>query len=107
MTLGKEQIMPTKTVELLGITIDNKLNFNEHITNLYKKANQKLHALARISKYLAKDKLRIIMNTFVKSQYNYFPLIWMFHSRILNNKINKLHERALRLVYKEENLTFE
>ena len=31
----------------------------------------------------------------------------MFHSRILNNKIKKLHERALRLVYKNENLTFQ
>ena len=31
----------------------------------------------------------------------------MFHSRTLNNKINKLHERALRIVYKNENLTFQ
>ena len=30
----------------------------------------------------------------------------MFHSRSLNNKINKLHARALRLIYKDENLTF-
>ena len=47
------------------------------------------------------------MNAFVKSQFNYCPLIWMFHGRILKNKINKLHERALRIVYREENLTFE
>ena len=33
--------------------------------------------------------------------------MWMFCSRILNDKINKLHERALRLVYKNENLTFD
>ena len=31
----------------------------------------------------------------------------MFHSRTLNNRINKLHERALRLVYKDQHLTFE
>ena len=31
----------------------------------------------------------------------------MFHNRTLNNKINRLHERALRLVYKDENLSFE
>ena len=30
----------------------------------------------------------------------------MFHSRILNNKINKLHERALRIVYKTTHLSF-
>ena len=39
------------------------------------------------------------MKTFIDAQFNYCPLIWMFHSRTLNNKINKLHERALRLVY--------
>ena len=39
------------------------------------------------------------MKAFVISQFNYCPLTWMFHNRTLNNKINKLHERALRLVY--------
>ena len=47
------------------------------------------------------------MKTLIQSQFNYCSLTWMFHSRILNNKINKLHERALRLVYKNENLTFQ
>ena len=47
------------------------------------------------------------MKTFIQSHFNYCSLTWMFHSRILNNKINKLHERALRLVYQNENLTFQ
>ena len=47
------------------------------------------------------------MQTFIQSQFNYFPLTWMFHNRTLNNKINKLHERALRIVYKNDNFTFQ
>ena len=93
--------------KLLGITIDHKLNFNEHVTKICIKANQKLHALKRIAKYLDSEKLRIIMKTFIESQFNYCPLTWMFHSRQLNNKINKLHERALRMVYKNSNLSFQ
>ena len=54
-----------------------------------------------------KEKLRILMKTFIDTQFNYCPLIWMFHSRTLNNKINKLHERALRLVYKDCISSFE
>ena len=107
ISIGNASIETSNTIELLGIIIDNKLNFNEHISNLLKKGNQKLHALARISKYLDKDKLRIVMKTFIQSQFNYCPLIWMFHSRIMNNKINKLHERALRIVYNNNNLTFQ
>ena len=47
------------------------------------------------------------MRTFIESQFNYCPLIWMYHSRDLNRKINKLHERALRVLYKDKHLTFE
>ena len=54
-----------------------------------------------------KDKLKVLMKAFVQSQFGYCPLVWMFHGRVLNNKINRLHERDLRLVYKETNLSFE
>ena len=47
------------------------------------------------------------MKTFVQTQFNYCLLTWMFHNRTLNNKINKLHERALRIVYKNDDLTFQ
>ena len=107
LTLGNESIEASNTVELLGIKLDKSLNFIEHVSDLIKKGNQKLHALARISKYLNQDKLKIIMTTFIQSQFNYCPLTWMYHNRTLNNKINKLHERALRIVYKNENLTFQ
>ena len=52
------------------------------------------------------NKLRIIMKAFIESQFGYCPLIWMFHSRTLNNRINKIHERALRLVYNDNISTF-
>ena len=45
------------------------------------------------------------MKAFITSQVSYCPLIWMFHSRNLNNKINRIHEGALRLVY-QNNLSF-
>ena len=106
ITLGNEVIESVDSVELLGIQIDNCLTFNNHILMLCKKGNQKLHALARVSKYLKPDKLRIIMKTFIESQFNYCPLIWMFHNRTLHTKINRLHERALRIVYRNDELTF-
>ena len=45
------------------------------------------------------------MKAFITSQFSYSPIIWMFHSRKLNNKFNRIHERALRLVY-QKNLNF-
>ena len=101
-------IVPNETqVELLGVKIDDTLVFDSHVGNICKKASNKLHALARISGYLDLDKRRILMNSFFMSQFSYCPLIWMFHSRTLNNRINRLHERTLRIVYQDSVSSFE
>ena len=92
---------------LLGITIDSNLSFNKHINNLCKKASPKLNALARIAGYMDFPKRRLIMKAFIASQFGCCPLIWMFHSRALNNKINSIHERALRITYNDRTSTFE
>ena len=76
------------------------------ISNICKKASLKLHALARVAHLMKRDKLRLLMKAFIESQFSYCPLVWMYHSRTLNNKINKLHERALRLVYRDYDLSF-
>ena len=49
----------------------------------------------------------ILMNAFFKAQFNYRPIISMFHSRCLNIKINKLHERCLRMIYIDNCWNFE
>ena len=99
-------IRSSSSKKLLGVLTDNKLTFNKHVSRLCKKESNKLHALARISKYMTKHKLRTIMNALFTSQYAYCPLAWMFHNRALNNKINKLQERALRLVYNDNTSSY-
>ena len=95
------QITDSKREKLLGITIDNILSFNEHVSGLCTEVGQKLHALARVSKYMNTDKLRLIMKAFINAQFGYCPLVWMFYSRSLNNRINKFHEREIRIVFKD------
>ena len=97
--IDNSYIKSEKEQVLLGITIDFNLTFENHINNICKKASQKLNALARVAPYMNMQKRRIIMKSFVTSQFGYCPLIWMFHSRRLNNKINSIHERALRITY--------
>ena len=102
-----ETIKGEKSVKPLGINIDNKLDFTNHVSKLCKKVSHKLHALTRISHFMSTAKLRMVMKAFIESQFGYCPLVWMFHSRTLNNRINQLHERALRLVYKDSKSSFE
>ncbi len=93
--------------KLLGVTLDKKLSFKTHVNNLCKKASQKLHALARVSRYMEKPQLELTMTSFVMSHFSYCPLVWMFHDRKSNNKINKIHERALRIIHKDSTSNFE
>ena len=84
-------IQNVSTEKTLGTTIDNKLTFKNHFENICKKANQKLNVLARITKFTSPCQ-RIF---FIKSQFSYCPLIWMFTSKGLNKKINRIHEKSL------------
>ena len=92
--------------KLLGVKIDNKLTFDYHVFNMCKKANRKINALARIAPFINLNKRRILMNSFFRSQFNYCPLIWMCHNRTNNRKINRLHERCLRIIYNDKQSSF-
>ena len=89
----------TCSENFLGIKIDNKLTFEEHVEGLCKKASQKVSAVARISSLMRFEQRKCIINSFIISHFSYCPLVWMFHSRRLNNRINHIHERALRIIY--------
>ena len=70
------------------------------------KSNRKINALARIAPLLNISKRHILINSFVSSQFKYCPLIWMCHSRANNRKINRLHERYLRIIYNDKQSSF-
>ena len=53
------------------------------------------------------QKHRMIMKLFVTSQFGHCPLIWMFHSRALINKINSIHDSSLRITHNNKKSTFE
>ena len=105
--VGDERIWESQSEKLLGMIVDKKLSFDLHLRTLCKKVNQKVSALARVVQILPFHKRHLIMKTFIESQFSYCPLVWMFCSNTMNNKINHIHERALRLVYQDYSSTFE
>ena len=74
---------------------------------LCKKADRKLSALSRISNYMSFEKKRPLLKVFVESQFGYCPLNWMFYSRTTNSKINHIHEKSSRIMYKDNICSFE
>ena len=88
-------IASSPSEKLLGITLDSELKSEEHVNKICNIVNKKLNVLHRIGSHMSLEKRKMLLRTFMESQFNYCPLIWMFHSRTLNNKINRLREKAL------------
>ena len=93
-----------KIVKLLGVTVDNKLSFEPHLNLLCKNVSQKIHALAKVSKFISRKETK---SYHVAVQLLSFGIHVMCHSRALNKKMNKLHERALRLVNDDRQSKFD
>ena len=100
-------ITNSKSEKLLEVKFDNKLFFDDHISELCKKASRKIHALSRVASYMNISKKCILMNAFFKSKCSYCPLVWMCHSRANNDKINRLHESCLRIIYSDKQSPFK
>ena len=79
----------------MGITFDSDFAFEEHINKLCRKAIQ------------TQRKKRLLFETFIMSQFNYCPLVWMCHSSGPHTKINNIHKRALRIVYQDKKSTLQ
>ena len=96
----------SKTKVLLGKTIDHELKFDDHVNYLCKKASLKLNTFARIVPFMNVSKKQIVVKSFIETQFGYCHLIWMFHSRGLNNKIKRIYERALRITYDDKSRSY-
>ena len=100
-------IASSPSENLLGITLESELKFEEHINKICIIVNKKLNALHRNGFHISLDKRKMLLGAFIESQFSYCPLNWMFHSRILNNIKNRLHEKALRIVYGDYKSKFD
>ena len=99
----KDTIMNnSKEEEILGVIIDNRLTFSSHIRELCKKASQKISALSKISNQLNDSEKNLLFVAVVKPQFNYCPLVWMFCSKTSSNMINRVHERAFKVILSDD-----
>ena len=92
--IGTHEIDNTKREKVLGVHLDSGLSFDDHISEILKKASHEVCGPARIASGMSLSKKHIHVNAFFNSQFYCCPLIWMCHSYENNNKINRLHGRC-------------
>ena len=75
LNINNMKINESQKVRLLGLTIDICLTFKDYIDVLFRKASDKLHPLQRIKKCLTSDKVKVLHNAFINSQFSYACII--------------------------------
>ena len=105
--IGSEQIQAVPSVDILVITIDDKLNFNLHINkNCLKSVNQ-LNALVRLKRFLGNEEKKVLINSFLLSNFNYCPLVWMLTNVKSVHKIDNIWKRTLRFMLNDYESSYE
>ena len=89
------------SVKLLGIEIDNKLSFEQHISTLCNKASNILNLIRRIQKLMGFKENKVLLNSFVYSNFDYGHVVWHFCSSKSLYKIKKIQEQALRILHND------
>ena len=96
---GDKMIKASSSVKLLGVQIDNQLNSNLNLSNICRSTVNQLNALISLKRFLAFEEKKTLINSNYYSNFNYYPLVWMFSSAKSLNKVESLQKRALRFLY--------
>ena len=70
------QVKATDNVELLGVVIDNKLNFKNHISKLIKKVGRKIDVLNQFKHILSFSTKMRIYRAFIMPHFTYCSSVW-------------------------------
>ena len=107
LSIGTDIVSIEKSVKLLGIHLDNRLNFNLHINTICKSASNQLNALVRLKKFLSFEQKKVLVNSFILSNFDYCPLVWFISSAKSLNKVENLQKRALRFLQNDYHSSYE
>ena len=95
-------IIPSSdTYKVLGVTLDCSLQYDTHVSKLCSNASIQIHAMKRIGKYLNTDCRIAMYKSFISSIFSYCPVSWVFSGKRNSDKLEKLQERALCLVFSD------
>ena len=106
LKIDNQEIKTASSVELIGIKLDNKLSFKEHISDLCKAAGAKLNAIKRLGNKLDQKERKLLIDAHVISYFNCCSTVWHFCGKVEIHKMEKLHERSIRFIYNEYNMEY-
>lgn len=99
--LNGKQIKRVRKTESLGIIIDEKLSWDEHIAHVSKKTSQAIGGLRRIRDYVPQQTAIIIFNSLIKPLFEYCDIVLDNMPITGSTRLQKLQNRAARVITKQ------
>ena len=104
--IGDQAIKTTDNIKLLGVNFDENLIFSQHNSELCKKASQRVGVLARLRNLITTEAKLLLYKTAIMPYLTYCHLTWHFCKASDTRKVEKIQERALRIVYNSHSETY-
>ena len=101
LNLNGKIIRTSDSLKILGVTIDNKLNFNEHINDVCNKASQRVAVIMRLRNLIPTTAKLVLLKSAILPYLTYCHLVWHFCRASDTRRLERIQERGLRAVYKD------
>ena len=98
LTIDEKVINYSENVTLLGLEVDNNLNFDEHMSKIFDKSARQLNAICKIGHLIGLEERKILINSFIYASFNYCQFVWQISPIKSINKIENIQKRALRFL---------
>ena len=104
LSVQNNDLCPTNEIKVLGVKLDDRLNFKSHVDNICNRASRQINSFKRFSNYLKIDRRLSVYKSLIQSNC---PVAWLFCGRKNSNKLEKLLERALPIVFNDFSSSYE
>ena len=98
--IGNRDIKRVSSTKSLGVYIDERLSWSNHIDHIAKKVSSAIGGLKQIRPFVSKDVLILIYNSLIQPQFDYCDVIWDTLSKELATRLQRLQNRAARVITK-------
>ena len=102
ITINGKDIMESDNLELLGVTIDGGLNFNLHISNVCKKASQRIGVIMRLRNLIPTEAKLHLFKAAILPHLTYCHLVWHFCRALDTCGLERVQERGLCAVFNDK-----
>ena len=95
----------TNSLRILGLHVNSRINWDDHVNELCKKSAQRLHLLRTIKPFVEQQELHDVYTAVIRAQADYCCPVFVKLSSKLMERLRRIEKRAHRIIFADSHLT--